>query len=96
MKKHLISALVVLMVIFMAFTVTSCGNGNSGGTGSQDPVSSVDSTTSESRSEEVDVRAVRGEVAIALADLDNFNFGSLFEIYVDGSKIYIEKEIIQT
>ena len=94
MKKHLISAFVVLMVIFMAFTVTSCGNGNSGGTGSQDPVSSVDSKTSESRSEEVDVRAVRGEVAIALADLDNFNFGSLFEIYIDGSKIYIEKEYI--
>lgn len=85
MKKHLTTILVVLMAVFLAFAATSCGKGK---TDSSDSVSSV------IPSEEIEVKADKAEVRIALVDLDSFDFTSLFDIYVDGGKVGVSADYI--
>lgn len=85
MKKYLTTILVVLMAVFLAFAATSCGKGK---TDSSDSVSSV------IPSEEIEVKADKAEVRIALVDLDSFDFTSLFDIYVDGGKVGVSADYI--
>ncbi len=85
MKKYLTTTLVVLMAVFLAFAATSCGKGK---TDSSDSVSSV------IPSEEIEVKADKAEVRIALVDLDSFDFTSLFDIYVDGGKVGVSADYI--
>ncbi len=85
MKKYLTTILVVLIAVFLAFAATSCGKGK---TDSSDSVSSV------IPSEEIEVKADKAEVRIALVDLDSFDFTSLFDIYVDGGKVGVSADYI--
>lgn len=85
MKKYLATILVVLMAVFFAFAATSCGKK---GTDSSDSASSV------LPSGEIEVKADKAEVKIALVDLDSFDFTNLFDIYVDGGKVGVSLDYI--
>lgn len=85
MKKHLATILVVLMAVFLAFAATSCGKGK---TDSSDSVSSV------TPSGEIEVKADKAEVKIALVDVDSFDYTSLFDIYIDGGKMGVSIDYI--
>ncbi len=85
MKKYLATILVVLTAVFFTFAATSCGKGK---TDSSDSVSSV------LPAGEVEVKADKAEVKIALADLDSFDYTSLFDIYVDGGKMGVSLDYI--
>ena len=52
------------------------------------------SVSSESAFESVEVKAVSAEVSVAIADLADFDFSDLFEIYVDGAKRYVDPTYI--
>ena len=85
MKKYLATILVVLMAVFFAFAATSCGKK---GTDSSDSASSVLPTG------EIEVKADKAEVKIALVDLDSFDFTNLFDIYADGGKVGVSLDYI--
>lgn len=85
MKKYLTTTLVVLMAVFLAFAATSCG---------KEKTDSSDSVSSVIPSEEIEVKADKAEVRIALVDLDSFDFTSLFDIYVDGGKVGVSADYI--
>lgn len=85
MKKYLTTILVVLMAVFLAFAATSCG---------KEKTDSSDSVSSVIPSEEIEVKADKAEVRIALVDLDSFDFTSLFDIYVDGGKVGVSADYI--
>lgn len=85
MKKYFATILVVLMAVFFAFAATSCGKK---GTDSSDSASSV------LPSGEIEVKADKAEVKIALVDLDSFDFTNLFDIYVDGGKVGVSLDYI--
>ncbi len=73
------------MTVFLAFAATSCGNGK---TDSSDSVSSV------IPSGEIEVKADKAEVKIALADIDSFDYTTLFNIYIDGGKMGVSIDYI--
>lgn len=93
MKKYLIAIVLAIATVFTACIATSCKGKN--GDGSASTTESTGSTaTSESAFESVEVKAVKTEVSVAIADLADFDFSSLFEIYVDGAKRYVEPAYI--
>ena len=84
-KKHISIILVFLMTVFLAFAATSCGNGKT------DPKDSVSSVIP---SGEIEVKADKAEVKIALADIDSFDYTTLFNIYIDGGKMGVSIDYI--